>query len=129
MQSEQTFCILKPGFLFDYDAILNLFSENNFKIIKKTKPILLTRELIEKIYIEHVNENYFESHCEYMISGKVIMFILEGNNIIEELRKLMYEIIRPTFGIDKTKNVLHASDSHDSFERESAIVNEYFMID
>jgi nucleoside-diphosphate kinase len=86
-----------------------------------------TREEAEKFYVVHRGKDFFEGLVEFMISGPVIGLLLEKENAIEDLRKLVGATdpskaepgtIRHKYGTNVRVNAVHASDSQESFEYE-----------
>jgi nucleoside-diphosphate kinase len=86
-----------------------------------------TREEAEKFYAVHRGKEFFEGLVEFMISGPVIGLLLEKENAIEDLRKLVGATdpskaepgtIRHKYGTNVRVNAVHASDSQESFEYE-----------
>jgi nucleoside-diphosphate kinase len=75
--------------------------------------------------------DFFRELVSFISSGKVLACILEGNDAINVVRTMVgvtksYEAspgtIRGDFGLGLTDNIIHASDSHDSFIKESQVV-------
>jgi nucleoside-diphosphate kinase len=78
-------------------------------------------------YIEHQGKNFYEELCMEMANKPVSVFILEGEEIIPKLRKLVgvtdpslaeEGTLRKEFGASRRHNAVHASDSVESAERE-----------
>lgn len=91
---------------------------------------LLTREIAERHYGEHKGKEFYEPLLEYMTSSPVIMMILERENAVTALRNLAGPTnvdeaapgtIRGDFGVITRRNLIHASDSPESAEREIAL--------
>jgi nucleoside-diphosphate kinase len=128
MAVERTFAMLKPGVLprrLVGEVIIRI-EQKGFHIISM-KMITMSRELAETHYKEHRGKPFFESLIEYMISGPVITMVLERENAIPALRKLAGATdpdmadpgtIRGDLGVVTGKNLIHASDSAESADRE-----------
>ena len=139
MALEQTLTIIKP------DAVArNVIGKITAQIEEIGLVVIAVRMLhlsavqAEELYEEHKGKPFFESLLEFMISGPVIVMVLEGNNAIQSLRKLMGATIpsnaepgtiRHTYNalqVDSGKvheNVIHGSDSAESAARE---INFFF---
>ncbi len=128
MAMERTFAMLKPGVLQRRLAgrIITRLEDKGFNIsaMKLTK---LTRELAETHYAEHKGKDFYEPLLKYMTSSTVIMMVLERENAIAALRNLAGPTnvdeaapgtIRGDFGVITRRNLIHASDSPESAERE-----------
>ncbi len=136
MAVERTFAMLKPGVLQRRLAgeILNRLERKGFNIIA-LKQKKLSMKLAEKHYAEHKGKDFYEPLLKYMTSSPVIMMILERENAIAALRNMAGPTnvdeaapgtIRGDFGVITRRNLIHASDSTESAERE---MNLFFTED
>ncbi len=130
--SERTLIVVKPDAVRRglVGKILSRFEEKGFKIID-LKMLTFTKEQAEKFYEPHVGKPFFQDLVNFITSGPVVAAILEAPNAVNVVRLMIgptksYEAppgtIRGDFGLGVTENVIHASDSHESFQREAAIV-------
>ena len=87
----------------------------------------LTREQAEGFYAVHKERPFFNDLVDYMISGPVMVQVLEGENAIERNRELMGATnpaeadegtIRKDFATSIEKNTVHGSDGHDTAKEE-----------
>ena len=133
---ETTLCIIKP------DAVKNGFEDKiNEKIISsglkiiRSKKTLLTEELASDFYKEHALKPFFNELVEFIISGEVVVQILEGQDAIRSYRSLMGSTnpeeaeegtLRKLFAESLSKNAVHGSDSPESAAREIDIMNKIF---
>ncbi|MQY15605.1 Nucleoside diphosphate kinase [Streptomyces sp. RB5] len=87
----------------------------------------LERSVLEQHYGEHVGKPFYEPLVEFMASGPVVAMVVEGERVIEGLRTLAGPTdpiaaapgsIRGDYGSIVRENLIHASDSEDSAERE-----------
>ncbi len=128
MAIEQTFTIIKPGILQRRltGEIICRFESKGFRILG-LKSMLIPLKTAEEHYKEHKGKVFYEPLLEYMTSDPVIVMVLERENAIESLRKLAGATnpdnaapgtIRGDFGVTTRKNIIHASDSRESAERE-----------
>ena len=131
---ETTLCIIKP------DAVKNGFEDKiNEKIISsglkiiRSKKTLLTEELASDFYKEHALKPFFNELVEFIISGEVVVQILEGHDAIRSYRSLMGSTnpeeaeegtLRKLFAESLSKNAVHGSDSPESAAREINIMNK-----
>ena len=90
----------------------------------------LDEPFVKKFYAEHVTKPFFPDILQKMTSGPVVAFIVEGDNAVVRLRKLVGATdpkkadagtIRALFGVSAGENAIHASDSPESAKREIAL--------
>ena len=109
------FIIIKPGFLKYTDNIIRDLHRLDFIVIEAMEKTL-TREEVETIYSVHKGKPFYEELIDYMTSSPCIGMILlspfsDRESTIETLKQLK-ERYRKRYGIDKTRNVMHSSDSY-----------------
>ena len=109
------FIIIKPGFLKYTDDIIRDLHRLDFVIIEAMEKTL-TREEAETIYSVHKGKAFYEKLIDYMTSSPCIGMILlspfsDRESAIETLKQLK-EKYRKRYSIDKTRNVMHSSDSY-----------------
>jgi nucleoside-diphosphate kinase len=128
---ERTFVMLKPGVLQRRIAgeVLSRFERKGLKIIAM-KLIRLDKALVETHYAEHRGKDFYEKLLDYTLSGPVLALVLEGEEAIFAVRRLtgptdFHEsppgTIRGDFAARTRLNIVHASDSLASAEREIAL--------
>jgi nucleoside-diphosphate kinase len=90
----------------------------------------LDRPVLEQHYAEHVGRPFYEPLMEFMSSGPVVALVVEGERVVEGVRALAGPTdpiaaqpgsIRGDFGTIVRENLIHASDSEESAEREIKI--------
>lgn len=90
----------------------------------------LDRATLESHYAEHVGKPFYEPLVDFMLSGPVVVAVVEGERVIEGVRALAGPTdpiaaapgsIRGDFGTIVRENLIHASDSEESAEREIKI--------
>jgi nucleoside-diphosphate kinase len=90
----------------------------------------LDRPTLEQHYAEHVGRPFYEPLLEFMSSGPSVALVVEGERVIEGVRALAGPTdpiaaapgsIRGDFGTVTRENLVHASDSAESAEREIKI--------
>jgi nucleoside-diphosphate kinase len=132
MAVEQTLIVVKPdGFKRQLTGrILARFEEKGFQI-KNLKSYNFTKEKAQEFYSVHKDKPFFGELVSFICSGTVVACILEGNNAVNTVRLMIgvtksFEAapgtIRGDFGLGFTDNIIHASDSHESFVKESKVI-------
>ena len=90
----------------------------------------LDQDTLEQHYGEHKGKPFYEPLVEFMASGPVVALIVEGERVIEGVRALAGPTdpiaaapgsIRGDYGVIVRENLIHASDSEESAEREVKI--------
>tara|TARA_B100001750_G_scaffold243299_1_gene258269 strand:- start:1203 stop:1604 length:402 start_codon:yes stop_codon:yes gene_type:complete len=129
---EKTLIILKPDSVSRklVGKILSRFEKKNFTILK-LKMCLLSNKEAENFYGVHRDKPFFTDLVKFITSDYIVSAILEGEHAITTVRQMIgstksYEAnsgtIRGDFGLGVTNNIIHASDSHESFITESNII-------
>lgn len=121
MASERTLSIIKPDAVgADHiGKIYSRFEGAGLKIIA-AKMLLLTPEQAEEFYAVHRTRPFFRSLVDFMVSGPVMVQVLEGENAIAVNREIMGATdpaqaaagtIRADFASSIDQNAVHGSDS------------------
>ena len=129
---EQTLIVVKPdGFKKGLvGKIIARFEEKGFQIVN-LKSFQFDEQTARKFYDAHRDKHFFNELVSFICSGKTVGCILEGNNAISTVRLLVGNTkssealpgtIRGDFGLGFTDNIIHASDSAESFIKESKII-------
>ena len=135
---EQTLCVIKPNAVKNNNigAIIKIIENEGLKV-KALKMTALTEKKISVFYEEHVGKPFFEGLKDFMTSGKVVAIVVEGDNAILRLRKVMgatnpekadQGTIRKLFAKNMTQNAVHGSDAVESAKREIAFYFDHFSI-
>ena len=130
---ERTLSIIKPDATTRNitGKVNSMIEEAGLKIVAQ-KRIWLSASQAEDFYIEHKDKAFFASLVEFMTSAPIVVQVLEGENAIEQYRKIMGATnpavaeegtIRKTFALSIDKNTVHGSDSPESAQRE---INFFF---
>ncbi|MGI0002719.1 MAG: nucleoside-diphosphate kinase [Nitrosopumilaceae archaeon] len=130
--TEQSLLIVKPDGVERkiVGQILTRFENKGFKIVKLNM-FTFTKEMAEEFYSAHNSKPFFKDLVSFITSGRVVAAVIEGNNAIATTRLMIgstksFEAtpgsIRGDFGLGFTDNIIHASDSKESFEKEVAVV-------
>ena len=135
MAKERTLSIIKPDAVEKncIGEILSRFEKAGLKIIG-AKMLHLSQKQAEGFYAIHKERPFFKDLVSFMISGPVLISVLEGKDAIMKNRDLMGATkpkqaapgtIRADFAESIDANAVHGSDSTSSAEREVA----YFFAD
>jgi len=141
----QTLIIIKPDGVQRglVGKLLMRFEDRGIKITA-LKMMHLHKKLAEEHYGEHKGKSFYNPLVNYITSSPVVVGVLEGNNIVSVVRKMCGATnpeesktgtIRGDFGMQTGRNIIHASDSLESAEREIALffteeeLHEYKRID
>ena len=128
MKTEKTLSIIKPDATKRNitGAINNIIESSGLKIIAQ-KRILLTESQAKDFYDVHKDKNFFTDLIQYMISGPVVVQVLEGENAVVFYRDLMGATnpkeakigsIRNKYALSIEANSVHGSDSLDNANKE-----------
>jgi nucleoside-diphosphate kinase len=126
--SQRTFSIIKPDAVRkgDTGAILAEIQKAGFKIVA-IKKLSLSKAQAEGFYYVHAARPFFGELTDFMSSGPIFPMVLEKDNAIADLRKLMGATdpakadpgtIRKQFASSIGENAIHGSDAEEtaSFE-------------
>ena len=133
---ERTFVAIKPdgvkrGLI---GKIIQRFEEKSYKIAA-LKMLNVTEEQAAKHYEEHHGKPFYPGLIKFITSGPIIAMAIEGINVIKGVRHIVGATnpdeadvgsIRADFSSLSSMNIIHASDSPESAERE---LNIYFSED
>lgn len=128
MTLERTLSIIKPDATRRNltGAINQRFEEEGLRVIAQ-KRVMLTRTHAENFYAIHKERSFFNDLCDFMISGPVIVQVLEGENAVTRNRDIMGATnpqnaaegtIRRSFAESIEENCVHGSDSHENAVKE-----------
>jgi nucleoside-diphosphate kinase len=130
MAVERTFSILKPDATERSltGAINALIEKAGLRIVAQ-KRVRISREQAERFYAVHRERPFFRELVEFMISGPVVVQVLEGEKAITRYREVM-GATDPAKAADGTirkiharsigENSVHGSDALDTAAREIA---------
>ncbi|HUL13380.1 MAG TPA: nucleoside-diphosphate kinase [Methylococcaceae bacterium] len=135
MAVERTISIIKPDAVAKnvIGEIYSRFEKAGLKIIA-AKMAQLSRQQTEGFYAVHKERPFFNDLVSFMISGPVMIQVLEGENAIAKNRELMGATnpaqaapgtIRADFAVSIDENAVHGSDSPETAAWEIA----YFFKD
>jgi len=130
---EQTLSIIKPDAVAKnvIGKILSRFEDAGLRIVA-TKKMQLSKADAEAFYAVHAERPFFGELVEFMISGPVVVTVLEGENAMSTNRDLMGATnpkeaeagtIRADFADSIDANAVHGSDSVENATNE---INFFF---
>ncbi|MFP3230301.1 MAG: nucleoside-diphosphate kinase [Caldisphaera sp.] len=132
VMAEKTLVLVKPdgvkrGLIGE---VISRFERKGLKILA-LKMIKLDKSKGEEFYSVHKDKSFFKDLVEFITSGPIVAIILEGDSAISVVRlmigstdgrKAQPGTIRGDFALSIQDNVVHASDSQESFEREYKVL-------
>lgn len=134
MAIERTFSIIKPDGVQKnlIGEVYRRFERADLRIVA-ARMLHLTREQTEGFYAVHRERPFFSDLVSYMISGPVMIQVLEGDDAIQKNREIMGATnpaeadpgtIRRDFAESIEENVVHGSDGPDTAAQEIAFFFE-----
>ena len=128
MSIEQTLSIIKPDATSRNitGQVNSIIEKSGLKIIGQ-KRIKLTKETAGKFYEVHKQRPFFQDLVSFMVSGPVIVQVLQGENAVALYRKVMgatnpqeaeVGTIRKEFALSIEANSVHGSDSIENAKKE-----------
>ena len=130
MSIEQTLSIIKPDATSRNitGQVNSIIEKSGLKIIGQTR-IKLTKKRAGKFYEVHKERPFFQDLVSFMVSGPVIVQVLQGDNAVALYRKIMgatnpqeaeVGTIRKEYALSIEANSVHGSDSIESARKEIA---------
>jgi len=135
---ERTLSIIKPDGVSRkiVGEVISRLEKENIHIVA-IKMLQMTKKQAKGFYAVHKERPFFDSLTDFMVSGPVVVMVLEGEDVISRYRKIMGATdyrqadegtIRKDFATDIEKNVVHGSDSVESAGFEIAYFFNSFEI-
>jgi nucleoside-diphosphate kinase len=135
MAIERTFSIIKPDAVAKnvIGEIVSRFEKNGLRVVA-SRMVQLTKEQAEGFYAVHKERPFFNDLVSFMISGPVVVQVLEGENAVLKNRELMGATnpkeaapgtIRADFAVSIDENAVHGSDAAETAAQEI----KYFFSD
>src|SRR5712664_424378 len=128
MAIERTFSIIKPDATErNLTGAINALIEKAGLRIVAQKRIRMTREQAETFYAVHKERPFFRELVEFMVSGPVVVQVLEGEDAITKYRDLMGATdpakaapgtIRKIYAKSIGENSVHGSDAAETAVKE-----------
>ena len=133
MATERTFSIIKPDAVErnKIGEITAMLESAGLRIVA-SKRIKLNQEKAAQFYEVHKDRPFFQSLCDFMCSGPIIVQVLEGENAVQKNRDVMGATnpeeaaegtIRKKYALSLEKNSVHGSDS---LENAAIEINHFF---
>lgn len=128
MAIEQTFSIIKPDAVAKnvIGEIVSRFEKNGLQVVA-SKMLHLSKEQAEGFYAVHKERPFYNDLVSFMISGPVVVQVLEGESAISKNRELMGATnpadadpgtIRADFATTVDENAVHGSDAPETAAEE-----------
>ena len=128
---ERTLVLIKPDAMQRGLAgeVISRLERRGLKIVA-IRMLKVGKPLAKKHYAEHEGKPFFPGLVDYITSSPIIAAVFEGANAIAATRQTMGATspteaapgsIRADFGLDRGRNLTHASDSPASAKREIAL--------
>ena len=128
MSTERTFSIIKP------DAVernkigeITAMLENAGLRVVASKRLKLDQAKASQFYEVHKERPFFQSLCDFMCSGPIVVQVLEGEDAVKRNREIMGATnpeeaaegtIRKKYALSLEKNSVHGSDSLENAKLE-----------
>ncbi len=121
---ERTLSIIKPDAVKKnvIGKIVTRFEDNGLRIAAMKK-VQLSKEEAQEFYVVHKDRPFYQDLVDFMVSGPVVVMVLEGDNAVSKNRELMGATnpkeaakgtIRADFADSIDANAIHGSDSKEN---------------
>lgn len=128
---EKSFVMMKPDAVQRriMGKILSRFEEKGLQVVA-CKLLKIDESLAKEHYGEHAEKPFFNDLVSYITSSPSFAMVIKGDDAISLIRKIVgatnpknadLGTIRGDFAMDMGRNIIHASDSLASAEREIAL--------
>ena len=128
---EKSLVLIKPDAVERnlLGEIICFYEKENLKITA-LKMLTASKEIAEKHYAEHKGKPYYDELITFITRSPLCAMVVEGEDAIASVRKINgntdpskadKNTIRGSFGISKTENSVHSSDSPDNAKKEIAL--------
>ena len=129
--TERTLILIKPDGVQRalIGKIVDRYEQRGLRIVGM-KMLICDRALAEQHYDVHRGKPFFDGLIEYITASPIVAAVFEGSHAIKATRQTMGATnpieaatgsIRADFGLDRGRNLTHASDSPESAKREIAL--------
>ncbi len=130
-QDEETLIVVKPDGVTRglVGEIIARFEKKGF-VVRKLMMQTMSKPQAEEFYSVHRGKPFFNDLVNFITSGPVVGAVLEGRDAVATVRRMVgatksWEAaagtIRGDFSLGYTDNTIHASDSAESFTKESGV--------
>lgn len=112
------------------ETVYRIIEASGLRVVFK-KRMNLNIVVAEELYREWKDEEFYAGACHHITSGPIEVFIVEGEDTIERLGKLVGDYasstpapntIRGRFATSPMKNVVHSTTDEKTFEREAELL-------
>ena len=128
---ERTLVIVKPDGVQRglVGEVLRRFESRGLKIAA-LKLMQIDRSLAERHYSVHQGKPFYEGLVNYIVSGPVVVMVIEGPDVIATVRRIVGATksneaapgtIRGDLALTVDRNIIHASDALESAKAEVAL--------
>jgi len=125
---ERTLAIIKPDATKKriVGKIIGRIEEEGFTIVKM-RMAHLTKDEAKAFYVVHKERGFYDSLCEFMSSGPVVLMVLEAENAVRRWRDVMGATdpaqakpgtLRHAHGFSIERNAVHGSDARETADWE-----------
>lgn len=125
---ERTLVLIKPDGVERnlIGEVIRRFEEQNLRVVGM-KMLWLSEREAGAFYKVHRERPFYSSLCRYMASGPIVAMVLEGEEAVARVRRIMGATdplkaepgtIRRDFGKSIEANTVHGSDSRENAEQE-----------
>lgn len=126
--TERTLSIVKPDGIGKnvIGEVISRFEKGNLKVVG-AKMLQLSKDQAEGFYAIHRERPFFNDLVSFMVSGPVMVMVLEGENAIAKNREIMGATnpkeaaagtIRADFATSIDENIVHGSDAPETAKTE-----------
>ena len=126
--AEQSLVFIKPDGVKRrlMAEVIRRFETRGFEF-KRLERRQLSSDEVDAHYQEHLERDFYPRLKEFILSGPVLIMVLEGDRVVDTVRKMVGPTdaldaepgtIRGDLALSKGENVIHASDSPESAKRE-----------
>lgn len=136
---QKTVVLVKPDGLQRglVGEIVGRFEKKGLKLLG-IKMMTMTDEILDEWYVHHKEKDFFADLKKFMTWTPIVAMVWEGLEAIPAVRKIVGTTkgreaeagsIRGDFGMSGSQNLIHASDSEESAEKELSLIfseNEIF---
>ncbi len=131
MAIQRTLVLVKPDGVERglVGEVISRFEKLGFRIVAM-RMLKMDADLASCHYAEHQDKPFFGELVSFITSGPLVAMVLEGEEAVELVRKLMGETdpkkaapgtIRGDYGTEITRNIVHGSDRLETAAREIAL--------
>lgn len=128
---ERTLVLVKPNGVARglVGEVVSRLERRGFEI-KAARMLVVSQDLAERHYAEHVGKPFYADLVDFITSGPVFAMVVQGPSAISVVRAMMGATnplnaapgtVRGDFALDMGQNVVHSSDGPESAEREISL--------